>query len=119
MPRILFIDDEYQICTLAAEILGRQGFDIEIFQDGYKALRKFTDNPGRYDIVVSDQAMPAISGLYLLRKLREIRGNIPEILCMDYGDPLDNVNKYEEKIDAFFTKPYSFSELIGQIEKLL
>ena len=117
--RILFIDDEELICTMAEDFLELQGYDIETYEDSLEALAAFSIDPSGYDIVVSDQTMPGISGFDLLSRIGEIRRDIPRILCTGYSDYLGALDREQTGIDAFFIKPYRFDELIGQIQKLV
>lgn len=117
--RILFIDDEELICTMAVDFLELLGFEIITYEDSLEALADFSVDPSRYDIVISDQTMPGISGFDLLSRIGEIRCDIPRILCTGYSDYLGTLDREQTGIDAFFIKPYRFDELVGQIQKLV
>lgn len=117
--KILFVDDESVICTMAADFLELHGFEVETYEDSSEALSAFSSDPSDYDIVITDQTMPGLSGCELLERIKGIRGDIPQILCTGYSENLGCLNKKDSHIDAFFMKPYRFDELIGQIEKLV
>lgn len=104
---------------MAADFLELHGYSVETYENGNDALSAFTSNPAAYDIVISDQTMPGLTGSEVLKKIKAIRGDIPEILCTGYSENLGSLNAIDLKIDAFFMKPYRFDELIGQIEKLV
>lgn len=116
---ILFVDDETVICTMAAEFLEMQGFLVDTYEDSREAWDAFQREPDDFDIIVTDHVMPQLSGVELLKKIIGLRKDIPRILCTGFSEELNNKEKDEVGIDAFFIKPYHFSDLIGQIEKLV
>lgn len=117
--KILFVDDEHIICTMAAEILEFFGYEIDVFEESKAALESFQKNPDFYDIVVTDQTMPQLSGYEMLSEIIKIRKNIPKILCTGYNDQFEDLKKNVIGIDALFRKPYHFEDLIEEIKKLV
>lgn len=118
-PRILFIDDEDMICSMAKDFLLLSGYDVDTFTDSRSALQTFLKNPSFYNLVVTDQTMPDLTGFELLKKVGEARNDIPRILCSGYSENFEKITVKDTGIDAFFVKPYRFDELIGQIAKLV
>ena len=116
--KILF-DDEHIICTMAAEILDFFGFDIDVFEDSKKALEAFKANAKSYNIVITDQAMPGLTGFDLLSEIIKIRNDIPKILCTGYSNQFEALKNNVIGIDALFRKPYHFEDLIEEIRKLV
>ncbi|MBI9098995.1 MAG: response regulator [Spirochaetaceae bacterium] len=117
--KILFIDDENLICTMAGDVLEFFGFNVETFKDSSQALECFKSNPRQYDIIVTDQKMPGMTGYEMLSRISEIRDDIPKILCTGYSEEVDDFKNSLIGIDAFFLKPYHFEDLIEQINKLV
>lgn len=117
--KIIFVDDEHIICTMAEDIMPFFGFDIDVFEDSVRALEKFKENPHSYDIIVTDQSMPSINGFELLSQIIKIRADIPKILCTGYCDQFEELKKNEIGIDALYRKPYHFEDLIDEIRKLV
>ncbi len=117
--KVLFVDDEHIICTMASEILELFGYEIDIFEESKAALESFKKKPDFYDIVVTDQTMPQLSGYEMLSEIIKIRKNIPKILCTGYSDQFEDLKKNVIGIDALFRKPYHFEDLIEEIKKLV
>ena len=83
--RILFVDDEEALSILARETLVRLGYDVTVSTSSLDALAAFRATPLRFDLVITDQTMPAMTGETLVRELRRIRPDIPVILCTGYS----------------------------------
>ncbi|MBN2656062.1 MAG: response regulator [Spirochaetales bacterium] len=113
------MDDEKIICSMAADFLEMQGFIVDTYEDSREALDAFRRDPDDFDIVITDQVMPELTGLELLKRMNVIKSGIPHILCTGFSEELNRKEKDEVGIDAFFMKPYRFDDLIGQIKKLI
>jgi len=108
--RVLFVDDESQIASLGELVLGRLGYSVRSCSGSHQALETFRQSPGAFDVVVSDQVMPQMTGLSLARAMRAIRGDIPVILMSgageqnlpaDYRDGDDIFEVIEKPLDTF------------------
>ena len=77
---ILLVDDEESIRSVTQIILTRKGFKVDSASDGTQALELFKANPGKYDLIVTDQSMPRMSGIDLTKAIRKDNSDIPIIL---------------------------------------
>ncbi|MCB2184285.1 MAG: cache domain-containing protein [Desulfobulbaceae bacterium] len=116
---VLFVDDEIMIAQLGEMYLEQAGCNVTACNSSIKALEKFKKNPDSYDVVVTDQSMPAMSGLDLAQKIKEIRPNIPVIITTGYSDMVNEKNIKEQGIDAFIKKPITLQSLICAIKNVL
>ena len=66
-PSVLVVDDELQIRELAGEVLSEQGYRVELYNDGIQALAAIKTNPSACSLVVTDMAMPGMSGAEVAR----------------------------------------------------
>jgi CheY-like chemotaxis protein len=80
---ILLVDDEAILARLGQEVLKRLGYTVVAHTGSVKALQAFRATPQRFDLVITDQTMPGMSGVMLAAELRRIRPDIPVILCRD------------------------------------
>ena len=108
---ILFIDDEQSIADLGREALQRLGYRVTALTDGITALEIFRADPGRFDLVVTDQTMPDITGDQLTREFRSIRPDIPIILCTGYSESITPERAAALGINEFAYKPVGASSL--------
>jgi len=117
--KVLFVDSEPVICSIATDFLEIHGFNVDTYENSRDALEAFRKDPDNYDIVITDQLMPELSGVELLKNIAEIRSAVPRILCTGFSDDLNQKERNEVEIDALFMKPYRFDDLVGQIERLV
>jgi len=87
--RILFVDDEPKFVIATQRQLEYMGYKVEIFTSSTSALERFREAPDEFDLVISDVAMPKITGENLVKQMRQIRPNLPVILCTGYSDKVD------------------------------
>src|SRR3981189_2705105 len=83
--RVLLIDDEEPGLAATAEVLSRLGYEAVSFSDSHAALAAFEAAPQGFDVVVTDEAMPGLTGTGLARVLRRRRPDLPIVLVSGYG----------------------------------
>ena len=79
----------------------------------------FRENPNQFDLVISDMTMPVLNGLNLVRRLRQIRPDLPVILCSGYRKQLSAVEAKEIGINAFWGKPFTRFDLAVTVRRVL
>jgi two-component system, OmpR family, alkaline phosphatase synthesis response regulator PhoP len=115
--RLMIVDDDVEMRTLLAEYFRRLGFEVAEKESGMAALQTATTD--HFDCFILDVAMPEMSGLELLKKLRD-RGNETPALFLTAHDLLDDkVAGFEAGADDYLAKPFSPRELEYRIEALL
>lgn len=114
-PRILVVDDEAAARVALAELLSEEGFDVVRAASGRQAL--VTVARDRPDVVVSDIRMRDVSGLELVRSLRNRQDTVdlPVILMSAIDDDLGRVRSLELGADDFLPKPIKLAELLARI----
>jgi two-component system KDP operon response regulator KdpE len=115
-PLVLAVDDEAGILRLIKLELSTQGFRVVTAEDGNSAMRMAEEH--RPDIVLLDIVMPDMTGLEVMRKLRE-RVNIPIILLTAKGSDADKVRGLEMGADDYLAKPFSPEELSARVRAVL
>ena len=83
--RILFIDDEQVIVNLAEEMLSKLGYDVVAKTSSVEALELFQEDPDKFDLIITDMSMPAMTGDSLAQNILGLRSDIPIILCTGYS----------------------------------
>jgi two-component system KDP operon response regulator KdpE len=115
-PLVMSVDDEGGILRLIDAELSSQGFRVVTATNGEDALRIAVEQ--RPDIAVLDIMMPGISGLEVMRKLRE-RGSMPIILVSAKNSNMDKVRGLELGADDYISKPFDPEELSARIRAVL
>ena len=103
--RILFVEDEPSIVHLGKEILQQLGYNVSVETRSHEALRTFRAGPETFDLVITDQTMPKMTGEVLARELLRIRPDIPIILCTGYSPSMTPEKAQSLGIRAFLWKP--------------
>ncbi len=116
MTKILVVEDEASFSDALAYLLGREGFEVLIAEDGAKAIEEF-DRHGA-DLVLLDLMLPGLSGTEVCRQLRT-RSSVPVIMLTAKDSEVDKVVGLELGADDYVTKPYSSRELVARIRAVL
>jgi signal transduction histidine kinase/CheY-like chemotaxis protein len=117
--RILFVDDEVAITEIYKNMLEQLGYTMDARNNALDALRDFQKNPDRFDLVITDQTMPKMTGIELAEALLGIRPNLPIILCTGFSEQISPDTIQKTGIQAFMWKPIGRLELARTIRKLL
>jgi PAS domain S-box-containing protein len=116
---ILFVDDEPTLAHMTAEMLSCLGYEATVHTSSVEALKVFQAAPWQYDVVITDQTMPVMTGEHLARELRRIRPDIPIILCSGFSHTMTASKAQTLSIDAFLLKPLGFRELGLALQQVL
>ena len=81
----MIVDDERPLVTLAEEMLAELGYEPVGFESSSAALEAFRAEPERFDLVLTDEAMPDLVGTELAREIRQLRPTLPIILMSGHG----------------------------------
>lgn len=102
---ILLVDDEEPIARVLEAFLVGLGYDVTVKTDSTETLAAFVDDPERYDLVITDMTMPAMTGDELSKKIREIRPDVPIVICTGFSEKFDEKQANRFGINGFVTKP--------------
>ena len=116
---ILFIDDEEAIVRVGQRMLERLGYQAVVRTSSLAALETFRQTPHHFDLVITDQTMPHMTGEALAGELRRIRPDIPIILCTGFSHTIDAEKAQAQGIDAFLMKPLVARDLGLAIQHVL
>jgi PAS domain S-box-containing protein len=119
VERILLIDDEEPIILMLAQMLEKLGYHVIAQKDSVEALELFRSQSDKFDLVITDQSMPNLSGDQLAVKLKEIRADIPIALCSGFSDMLTRERAKQSGIDYFIMKPVIKRELAETLRQIL
>ncbi len=117
--RILFVDDEKLLADLGGTMLARLGYKTTVALNGFEALEYFRKTPEQFDLVITDQTMPGMTGVDLARRLLEIRPEVPIILCTGYSNLVDAESAKAIGIREFALKPLTTSAIATLIRQAL
>ncbi len=116
---LLLVEDEESISELVTEVLQTYGYHVTSFADGKQAWHHFVDHPADYDLILTDMSMPHLTGLQLSEKVREVRPDIPIILCSGYGEMVFKDKARNAGINRYIQKPLELEDLARIIRETL
>ena len=116
---ILFVDDEETIVRLGKELLEQLGYTIEVQTNSLEALNVFRHDPQRFDLVITDQTMPGLTGEALSRELLRIRPELPIILCTGFSHIMTAEKAKALGIQAYLMKPLAIRDLAPIVRHVL
>ncbi len=116
MTKILIVEDEVSFSEALAFLLGKEGFEVSVAEDGQQAVEKF--NKEGADLILLDLMIPVISGIEVCRTIRTT-SQVPIIMLTAKDAEIDKVVGLEIGADDYVTKPYSSRELIARIKAVL
>ncbi|MGM0643466.1 MAG: hybrid sensor histidine kinase/response regulator [Thermodesulfobacteriota bacterium] len=116
---ILLADDEETIRLTSAAILEDLGYKVEVCENGRQAYERFKQNPDQFDIVITDLAMPEMTGDQLAAGILEIRGNTPIVLCTGFSERFNETQSRELGIQQYIHKPVPAEKLAEVVRGVL
>ncbi|MBU0729387.1 MAG: DUF3365 domain-containing protein [Proteobacteria bacterium] len=115
--RILLVDDEESISQLGEKILRLIGCNVSAFTDSLEAFEAFKAEPDNFDIIMTDQTMPGLTGIELSRKILEMRPDIPIILCTGFSEIVNEQQAKEQGVAEFIMKPLTIHSITEAVRR--
>ncbi|MCP3954059.1 MAG: response regulator, partial [Desulfobacterales bacterium] len=116
---ILLVDDEKAIVQLERQMLERLGYRVTTRLNSVDALEAFRANPAAYDLVITDMAMPNLTGDLLSKELMAIRADLPVIICTGFSERINDDRILEIGAKGLLSKPVVKSDLARMVKAVL
>ncbi len=117
--KIMIVDDDHSVIAMEQELLKQLGYRVSCFINSPDALKAFQINPHDYDLVITDQIMPDMSGTELTEYCVQIRPDIPVILLTGYGDVINEQQALDIGVRRFIIKPLDINHFSRSIREIL
>jgi len=117
--RILYVDDEERLAQLGRRLLEGAGFEVVAHTSSLHALNDFRSRPHRFDLVITDNNMPHMTGLELIAEIVKIQPSVPVMMVSGIGESVDIATLRSRGVRRVLAKPYSFSDLRAAVNELL
>jgi CheY-like chemotaxis protein len=116
---VLVVDDEQMIRSFTKSALEPYGYRVLLAQNGQEGVRVFQERSSDIGLVLLDVAMPGMDGLETLTRIREMRTDVPVVICSGFGD-VDVEARFAGKAHAgFFPKPYTVKQLAKKVKECI
>lgn len=117
--RILFVDDEKMLVDIGQHALERLGYEVVCRTSPIEAFELFKAKPDHFDLVITDQTMPGMTGDALAKEIMRIRPGLPIIICTGYSQTIDQQRAKQIGIKEFVMKPILINQIAGAIRNAL
>ncbi len=117
--RILVVDDEEYVANVCGAMLEHLGYNATVMTNSVAALELFRSCPNDFDLVMTDQTMPTLSGLELAKELLQTSPELPIILCSGYNTKVTEATAKENRIRAYLSKPMDISQIAMVVRDVL
>ena len=116
---VLIVDDEPMVVDMLQGHLARLGYDVTIFTNSQKACDEFFAHPDAYDLVITDQSMPRMTGAELARRITNHRPEMPVIMISGYSELVSQDSASAYGVAEYIRKPFKLDEMEQTIARLL
>ena len=114
---ILYVDDEEPLAVMGQDWLSSLGYEVMVRFSGNKALEAFQECPERFDLVITDMAMPNMTGASLAREMLKIRPGLPIILTTGFSHWINEEEAKKIGIREFLMKPVTLTNLAQAVKR--
>ncbi len=114
--KILLVDDDRLVAESEGLMLQRLGHNVTVRTDSTEALQAFTEHPQEYDLVITDQVMPKMTGTRLAVEILGVRPDMPIILVTGFADSVQESQVKALGIGTFIRKPFGSRDLSDLID---
>lgn len=115
----MFVDDEVSITKWAKDMLEDMGYLVVVFTSGPEALQAFKANPDQFNVMVTDQTMPGMTGELLARQVMSIRPGFPVILCSGFSYTMNKEKAFAMGLRAYLSKPVLMGDMAQALQVAL
>ena len=116
---MLVVDDEHFFAEVIGETLKMLGYEVTLHRSSLDALNTFTAHPDDFDLLVTDQAMPEMTGVQLAREIRALDRDVPIILCTGYSEIFTEIAIASYGITSLLMKPVHIHDLATTVHAAL
>ncbi len=117
--RVLIVDDETFFLEVIEKCLTLLGYQVFASHSSLTTLKTFRDNPQGYDLLITDQTMPEMTGVQLTQEIRKISSTLPVILCTGYSETVTEHSAHYYGVTEFLMKPVNIHDLAQTIAAVL
>ncbi|MEE4239893.1 MAG: PAS domain S-box protein [Desulfopila sp.] len=119
IERILFIDDEEMLAEMGKTMLERLGYSVTVETNSIEALKIIQSQPDNFDLIITDQTMPGMTGTDLAQRVLQIQPGLPIILCTGFSNLISEEKAKMYGIKGFAMKPLAKTDLSKLVRKVL
>lgn len=116
---ILVVDDEESIAIFLRNLLQLHNYKVTYSTSSKNAAEIFKASPSEFDLIITDQTMPELSGTEMIKQIFQVKPNVPVILCSGYSENINNKTALELGITKYMEKPVKTKALLKTLHDIL
>ncbi len=117
--RILLVDDEQQIIDYEVQALEKAGYVTFSTTSSKEAIKLFQGRKQSFDLIITDMAMPELTGLQLFEQIRKIDKETPVLLCSGYSEHVSAQSAAKLGLTGYLAKPFTAEQLLNEVYRIL
>ncbi len=118
-PKVLLVDDEVALTEMMRRLLRDEGYDVTAYSSSLDALEYFKNHAAGVDVVISDNTMPHMTGLQMVREVHKLRPDLPVILASGLAEQTSPEVLQQSGVSRLLAKPFNRSELLSALDEVL
>jgi len=116
---ILVVDDDELVSEYLGALLEAESYEVTVLNEPHEALKYFKDRPDHYDLIITDQVMPGLTGVEVAQAILQLRPSIPVLLITGYSEKITAENAESFGLSGFFSKPINEDLFLNKISNLV
>lgn len=116
---ILVLDDDELVSEYLGALLEAESYDVTVLNEPREAIKYFKERPDSFDLIITDQVMPELTGVEVAKAVLELRPTIPILLITGYSEKISAENAESFGLSGFFSKPINESQFLNKISNLV
>jgi CheY-like chemotaxis protein len=116
---ILVVDDDELVSEYLGALLEAESYDVMVLNEPAAALEYFTEHPDDFDLIVTDQVMPGLTGVEIAQSILKLRPDLPILLITGYSEKISEKNAESFGLRGFFPKPINENLFLDKISDLV
>lgn len=116
--KILVVDDDELVSEYIGALLEAENYQVTVLNKPLDALKHFNERPDYYDLIITDQIMPELTGVEVAQAVFKLRPDIPVLLITGYSENITAENAESFGLSGFFAKPINEDQFLSKISHL-
>ncbi len=116
---ILVVDDDELVSEYLGALLEAESYDVTVLNEPAAALEHFHEHPDDFDLVVTDQVMPGLTGVEIAQSILKLRPDLPILLITGYSEKISAENAASFGLSGFFPKPINEILFLERVSALV
>lgn len=119
-PRhILVVDDDELVSEYLGALLEAESYEVMVLNEPVAALEYFKAHPNEFDLIITDQVMPGLTGVEIAQSILKLRPDLPVLLITGYSEKISAENAKSFGLSGFFPKPINENVFLDEINNLV